>query len=74
MGLPKTELSAVPLVKALPNVMKCVRYFHVTMRADALASLPIIGSFVNSSVNAAMQQYVAPRSLCATNALIVVYG
>ena len=72
MGLPKTELSAVPLVKALPNVMKCVQYSHVTMRADALASLPIIGSFVNSSVDAAMQQYVAPRSLYVTNDLVAL--
>ena len=47
MGQPKASISCVPLVKKGPNVM----------------DLPLISSFVQSSVDAALAEYVAPKSL-----------
>lgn len=47
LGQPKVELSCVPLLKKGLNVM----------------DLPFISSFVQSSINAALAEYVAPRSL-----------
>jgi Ca2+-dependent lipid-binding protein len=47
LGQPKVSLSCVPLLKQMPNLM----------------DLPLISRFVQSSVDAAMSQYVAPKSL-----------
>lgn len=47
MGTPYVDVSAVPLARALPNVL----------------DLPIISSFVRSSIAAACQMYQAPRSI-----------
>lgn len=47
LGQPKVDLSCVPLLKQGPNLM----------------DVPLISSFVQSSVNAAMAEYVAPKSL-----------
>ena len=47
LGQPKTDLSCVPLTKHGLNIM----------------DLPIISGFVQTSVDAAMAEYVAPRSL-----------
>lgn len=47
MGQPKASISCVPLVKKGPNVM----------------DIPLISSFVQSSVDAALAEYVAPKSL-----------
>ncbi|KAI9880283.1 MAG: hypothetical protein M1830_004402 [Pleopsidium flavum] len=47
LGQPKTDLSCVPLTKRGLNIM----------------DLPIISSFVQSSVDAALAEYVAPKSL-----------
>ena len=47
LGQPKTDLSCVPLTRHGLNIM----------------DLPIISSFVQTSVDAAMAEYVAPRSL-----------
>ena len=47
MGQPKASISCVPLVKRGPNIM----------------DLPLISSFVQSSVDAALAEYVAPKSL-----------
>jgi hypothetical protein len=47
MGQPKASISCVPLVKHGPNIM----------------DLPLISSFVQSSVDAALAEYVAPKSL-----------
>lgn len=46
MGQPKASISCVPLVKRAPNIM----------------DLPLISSFVQSSVDAALAEYVAPKS------------
>jgi Ca2+-dependent lipid-binding protein len=47
LGQPKVDIACVPLVKKGPNLM----------------DLPLISHFVQSSVNAAMAEYVAPKSL-----------
>ena len=47
LGQPKVELSCVPLTKRGLNIM----------------DFPIISSFVQSSVDAALSEYVAPKSL-----------
>lgn len=47
LGQPKVSLSCVPLLKQMPNLM----------------DLPLISGFVQSSVDAAMAEYVAPKSL-----------
>lgn len=47
LGQPKADLSCVPLTKKGLNIM----------------DLPIISSFVQSSVDAALAEYVAPKSL-----------
>ncbi|KAI9841362.1 MAG: hypothetical protein M1837_000745 [Sclerophora amabilis] len=47
LGQPKADLSCVPLTKKGLNIM----------------DLPIISNFVQSSVDAAMAEYVAPKSL-----------
>ena len=47
LGQPKADLSCVPLTKKGLNIM----------------DLPIISSFVQSSIDAALSEYVAPKSL-----------
>ncbi|KAI0363405.1 hypothetical protein BV20DRAFT_975731 [Pilatotrama ljubarskyi] len=47
MGLPRITMSAVPLSRALPNVM----------------SLPFISGFISSALDTAAAEYVAPKSL-----------
>jgi len=47
LGQPKVDLSCVPLVKKGLNIM----------------DLPILSSFVQSSIDAALAEYVAPKSL-----------
>ena len=47
LGQPKVSLSCVPLIKKGPNLM----------------DVPLISSFVQSSMDAALAQYVAPKSL-----------
>ncbi|KAF2108948.1 hypothetical protein BDV96DRAFT_586265 [Lophiotrema nucula] len=47
LGQPKVDLSCIPLLKKGPNLM----------------DLPLISRFVQSSVDAAMAEYVAPKSL-----------
>lgn len=47
LGQPKVDISCIPLVKHGLNIM----------------DLPLISNFVQSSVDAAMSQYVAPKSL-----------
>lgn len=47
MGLPRINISAVPLSSALPNVM----------------NLPFISGFISSSINTAVAEYVAPKSV-----------
>src|SRR5947209_549042 len=47
LGQPKVTVSCVPLMKKFPNIM----------------DLPVISSFVQSSLNAALNQYVAPKSI-----------
>jgi hypothetical protein len=47
LGQPKVTLSCVPLIKKGPNLM----------------DVPLISSFVQSSMDAALAQYVAPKSL-----------
>src|SRR5439155_17630457 len=47
LGQPKVRVSCVPLMKEFPNLM----------------DVPVISSFVQSSLDAALNQYVAPRSI-----------
>jgi hypothetical protein len=47
LGQPKVSLSCVPLIKKGPNLM----------------DVPLLSSFVQSSMDAAMAEYVAPKSL-----------
>nr|POE63347.1 meiotically up-regulated gene 190 protein [Quercus suber] len=47
LGQPKVDISCIPILKRAPNIM----------------DLPLISNFVQSSVDAAMAQYVAPKSL-----------
>lgn len=47
LGQPKVNMSCVPLLKQAPNLM----------------DFPLISRFVQSSVDAAMAEYVAPKSL-----------
>ncbi|KAG9246427.1 hypothetical protein BJ878DRAFT_496988 [Calycina marina] len=47
LGQPRVDMSCVPLSKHLPNLM----------------NVPLISSFVQSSIDAALAEYVAPKSL-----------
>lgn len=47
MGVPRVEISAIPMTRALPNVL----------------DLPLISGFVQSSIAAAANMYVAPKSM-----------
>ncbi|KYG49306.1 hypothetical protein M433DRAFT_541955 [Acidomyces richmondensis BFW] len=47
LGQPKVKISCTPLIKQGPNIM----------------DIPLISNFVQSSVDAAMAEYVAPKSL-----------
>ena len=47
MGLPRVTISVVALSRALPNVM----------------NLPFISGFISSSIDTAVAEYVAPKSL-----------
>ena len=47
LGQPKVDISCVPLIKQAPNLM----------------DFPLISRFVQSSIDAAMAEYVAPKSL-----------
>ncbi|KAE8444083.1 hypothetical protein EG329_000865 [Mollisiaceae sp. DMI_Dod_QoI] len=47
LGQPRADLSCTPLSKHLPNLM----------------NVPLISSFVQSSIDAALAEYVAPKSL-----------
>lgn len=47
MGVPSVSISAIPMTRVLPNVL----------------DLPIISQFVQSSIAAAANMYVAPRSM-----------
>ncbi|TVY44234.1 Meiotically up-regulated protein 190 protein [Lachnellula occidentalis] len=47
LGQPRADLSCVPLSRHLPNLM----------------NVPLISSFVQSSIDAALAEYVAPKSL-----------
>jgi hypothetical protein len=47
LGQPKVTLSCVPLIKKGPNLM----------------DVPLLSSFVQSSIDAALAEYVAPKSL-----------
>ncbi|WFD23840.1 hypothetical protein MEQU1_002534 [Malassezia equina] len=47
MGVPSVSISAIPMTRMLPNVL----------------DLPIISQFVQSSIAAAANMYVAPRSM-----------
>ena len=47
LGQPRADLSCVPLSKHLPNLM----------------NVPLISTFVQSSIDAALAEYVAPKSL-----------
>jgi len=47
LGQPRVDMSCVPLSKHLPNLM----------------DVPLISSFVQSSIDAALAEYVAPKSL-----------
>lgn len=47
LGQPRADISCVPLSKHLPNLM----------------NVPLISSFVQSSIDAALAEYVAPKSL-----------
>jgi len=47
LGQPRVHMSCVPLSKHLPNLM----------------DVPLISSFVQSSIDAALAEYVAPKSL-----------
>lgn len=55
MGVPKIEISAVPMSKVLPNVL----------------DLPLISGFVQSSIAAAANEYVAPKSMTMNMAEII---
>ncbi|PKI83993.1 hypothetical protein MVES1_002031 [Malassezia vespertilionis] len=47
MGVPQVSISAIPMVRVLPNVL----------------DLPLISNFVQSSIAAACNMYVAPKSM-----------
>ena len=47
MGVPAVEVSAIPLAKALPNVL----------------DLPLVSRFVKMAIAAATAEFVAPKSL-----------
>lgn len=47
LGQPRADLSCIPISKHLPNLL----------------NIPLISSFVQSSIDAALAEYVAPRSL-----------
>ena len=47
MGVPNVEVSVIPISRALPNVL----------------DLPLISGFVKSSIAAAANEYVAPKSM-----------
>ncbi|GAO50106.1 hypothetical protein SAICODRAFT_18057 [Saitoella complicata NRRL Y-17804] len=56
MGLPKIDVSAVPVTQRFVNVL----------------NLPLISTFVHSSINAAAAEYVAPKSMTLDLAKILV--
>lgn len=56
MGVPKVEVSVVPLSKRLPNVL----------------DLPLISGFVQSAIAAAANEYVSPKSLTLNLAQILM--
>lgn len=56
MGVPKVEVSVVPMSKHLPNVL----------------DLPLISGFVQSAIAAAANEYVAPKSLTLNLAQILM--
>lgn len=47
MGLPRITISVIALSRALPNVM----------------NLPFISGFISSSIDTAIAEYVAPKSI-----------
>lgn len=47
LGLPRITISVVPMNKILPNVM----------------NLPFISGFISSSIDTAVAEYVAPKSI-----------
>lgn len=56
MGVPKVEVSVVPMSKHLPNVL----------------DLPLISGFVQSAIAAAANEYVAPKSMTLNLAQIIM--
>jgi Ca2+-dependent lipid-binding protein len=56
LGVPKVEVSVVPLSKHLPNVL----------------DLPLVSGFVQSAIAAAANEYVAPKSLTLNLAQILM--
>ncbi|KDN40023.1 hypothetical protein K437DRAFT_192864 [Tilletiaria anomala UBC 951] len=58
MGVPRVEVSVVPMLKALPNVL----------------DLPLISGFVQSSIAAAANEYVAPKSMTLNMAQMLAGG
>ena len=55
MGVPKIEASAIPMAKALPNIL----------------DLPLISGFVQSSIAAACAVYCAPQSMTVGTAPVL---
>ena len=47
MGLPRISIAVIPMSKALPNVM----------------NIPLISSFIASSIDTAVAEYVAPKGI-----------
>ncbi len=58
MGVPRIEVSVVPMLKGLPNVL----------------DLPLISGFVQSSIAAAANEYVAPKSMTMNMAEMLAGG
>ncbi|KAF8323426.1 hypothetical protein DL93DRAFT_2223342 [Clavulina sp. PMI_390] len=56
MGVPKVEVSVVPMSKHLPNIL----------------DLPLISGFVQSAIAAAANEYVAPKSMTLNLAQILM--
>lgn len=56
MGVPKVEVSVIPMSTHLPNVL----------------DLPLISGFVQSAIAAAANEYVAPKSLTLNLAQILM--
>lgn len=47
MGVPAVEVSVIPLMKRLPNIL----------------NIPLISGFVRNAINAGTAEYVAPKSM-----------